>query len=71
MEIWSFIGYGIMILIALGVIALVGYGILCFFGATIGGILTLLDKIKADSILCTILTNKPTFEEENQYNKNN
>lgn len=49
MEIWGFIGYGIMILIALGVIALVGYGILCFLGATIGCILTLFDKIKADS----------------------
>lgn len=49
MEIWSFIGYGIMILIALGVIALVGYGILFFLGATIGGVLTLLDKTKADS----------------------
>ena len=49
MEIWSFLGYGIMILIALGVIALVGYGILCFLGATIGGVLTLFDKIKADS----------------------
>lgn len=49
MEIWSFIGYGIMILIALGVIALVGYCILFFLGATIGGILTLFDKTKADS----------------------
>lgn len=49
MEIWSFIGYGIMILIALGVIALVGYGILCFLGASIGGILTLFDKIKTNS----------------------
>ena len=38
-----------MILIALGVIALVGYGILFFLGATIGGVLTLFDKTKADS----------------------
>ena len=49
MEIWSFIGYGIMILIAFGVIVLVGYGILFFCGAVIGGVLTLIDKIKADS----------------------
>lgn len=49
MEIWSFIGYGIMILIALGVFALVGYGILFFLGATIGGVLTLINKFKSDT----------------------
>lgn len=49
MGIWSFVGYAVMLLIALGVIALVGYGILCFIGATIGGVLTIKDKIQNDT----------------------
>lgn len=50
MDIWSFVGYAVMLLIALVVIiALVGYGILCFIGATIGGVLTLNDKIQNDT----------------------
>lgn len=49
MEMWSFIGYGILILIALVVIVLVGYCLLFIFGATAGGVLTLIDKIKFSS----------------------
>ena len=48
MEILSFIGYVLMLLLCVAIIIAVGYGLLFFFGFIFGGILTLIDKSKAD-----------------------
>lgn len=42
-DIWAFFGFGVMFLIALGLIALIGCGILIYIAVVIGGILTLID----------------------------
>lgn len=49
MEILVWIGYLLMFLIAIAILAAVVYGILFFCGAVIGGVLTLIDKFKPDT----------------------
>ena len=49
MEILVWIGYLVMFLIGIAILAAAGYGILFFCGAVIGGVLTLIDKFKSDT----------------------
>ena len=46
----NIIGLVVAFVLVLVVIALLGYGVLFFLGATIGGILTLIDRVKSDSM---------------------
>ena len=49
MEILVWIGYLVMFLICIAILAAAGFGILFFCGAVIGGVLTLIDKFKSDT----------------------
>lgn len=48
MEMLVWIGYVLMVLIAIGIIVAIGYGVLFFLAATIGGVLTLIDTFKSN-----------------------
>ena len=49
MEMFVWIGYLVIFLIAIAILAAAGYGILFFCGAIIGGVLTLVDKFKSNT----------------------